>query len=239
MQSTTASSVVFDGEILLIDTETGRPLPFGTFAKHKQKEHEGETCIFLFDILYLEGENLLQVSMEQRRKKLEQAIKVIPNRVHLSESTFMTKVSDLDEKLNQVMSEGLEGLVIKERDSIYEPNMRHWFKIKRDYLQGQSDSADLIVLGANYGTGRYGGVMTAFIMGVFDPETEKFKTVCRAGNGHTDEALKKINDELKAIKISHDRTKVPAWLDIHREFVPDFVVQNPREAPIWEIRVSC
>lgn len=81
--------------------------------------------------------------------------------------------------MQRVLSEGLEGLVIKDRLSIYEPNMRHWNKIKKvkwfsqfiltmgkkDYLKGMADSADLLVLGANYGTGRMGGLMSVFLMG--------------------------------------------------------------------------
>ncbi len=47
-----------------------------------------------------------------------------------------------------------------------------------------ADSADLLVLGANYGTGRMGGLMSVYIMGVHDPETDKFKTVCRYVHGH-------------------------------------------------------
>lgn len=38
-------------------------------------------------------------------------------------------------------------------DSIYEPDARHWLKMKKDYLQGMADSVDLVVLGGYYGTG--------------------------------------------------------------------------------------
>ena len=42
--------------------------------------------------------------------------------------------------------------------SVYEPGKRHWLKVKKDYLQGgaMADTADLIVLGAYYGTGNKG-----------------------------------------------------------------------------------
>jgi DNA ligase-3 len=38
----------------------------------------------------------------------------------------------------------LEGLVVKDKMSTYDPNARHWNKIKKDYLEGMADSADLI-----------------------------------------------------------------------------------------------
>ncbi len=42
--------------------------------------------------------------------------------------------------------------------SVYEPGKRHWLKVKKDYLAdgAMADSADLLVLGAYYGTGRKG-----------------------------------------------------------------------------------
>lgn len=77
----------------------------------------------------------------------------------------ITQKTEFNNLMQRVLSEGLEGLVIKDRLSIYEPNMRHWNKIKKDYLKGMADSADLLVLGANYGTGRMGGLMSVFLMG--------------------------------------------------------------------------
>ena len=46
--------------------------------------------------------------------------------------------------------------------SVYEPGKRHWLKVKKDYLQGgaMADTADLVVLGAYYGTGNKGDVLT-------------------------------------------------------------------------------
>lgn len=118
-----------------------------------------------------------------------------------------------------VIRKGLEGLVIKDKKSTYDPAQRHWNKIKKDYLEGMADSADLLVLGANYGTGKMGGLMSVFIMGVYDEATKKFKTVCRVGNGHDESTIHKLQDELKMVKISGDYSKVPSWLEIDRSFV--------------------
>ena len=55
----------------------------------------------------------------------------------------------------RAINDGLEGLVLKDKKSIYEPGKRHWLKMKKDYLDSGSmaDTADLVVLGAYYGTG--------------------------------------------------------------------------------------
>lgn len=53
----------------------------------------------------------------------------------------------------QVLELGLEGLVLKDLESTYEPGKRHWLKVKKDYLfdGAMADTADLVVLGAWFG----------------------------------------------------------------------------------------
>jgi DNA ligase 3 len=42
-----------------------------------------------------------------------------------------------------------------------------------------ADSADMVVIGANFGSGSKGGLLSTFLMGVYDPKTAKWKTVCK------------------------------------------------------------
>lgn len=83
------------------------------------------------------------------------------------------------------VSLGLEGLVIKDKMSKYEPGKRHWLKVKKDYLfdGAMADSADLIVLGAWYGTGQKGGMMSVFLMGCYNEKTKRFCTVTKVHTG--------------------------------------------------------
>lgn len=78
-------SAIFDAEILLVDA-TGRMLPFGTLGVHKRSEFEdANVCIFIFDLLYLNGRALVHEPLRVRRATLEQNIVPVPNRVQLSE----------------------------------------------------------------------------------------------------------------------------------------------------------
>ena len=56
---------------------------------------------------------------------------------------------------SNIKFQGLEGLVIKDPLSTYEPGKRHWLKVKKDYLNegAMADTADLVALGGWYGTG--------------------------------------------------------------------------------------
>lgn len=57
----------------------------------------------------------------------------------------------------KVLKAGLEGLVLKNVNGLYQPGKRGWLKVKKDYLcEGQmADTADLVVLGAWFGTGKH------------------------------------------------------------------------------------
>ena len=69
----------------------------------------------------------------------------------------------------------ISGLVLKDLKSTYEPGKRHWLKVKKDYLNegAMADSADLVVLGAWYGTGNKGGLMSVFLMGCYDEKSNR------------------------------------------------------------------
>ena len=77
--------------------------------------------------------------------------------------------------------------------------------------------------------------MSVFVMGVYDEETKKFKTVCRAGNGLDDATIQSLQTSLKMTKIAQDPKLIPDWLEIDKSFTPDFVATDPKNMPVWEI----
>uniref|UniRef100_A0A915PVD4 DNA ligase 3 n=1 Tax=Setaria digitata TaxID=48799 RepID=A0A915PVD4_9BILA len=238
----TNKNLIVDAEMLLIDTNTGKPLPFGTLGIHKKKEFkDAAVCLFVFDCLYYDNESLTGKTLRERRNFLEENMKEVPNRVLLSNCHLVKKGENdkLDMLIWKAIDEDLEGLVLKDLDAIYEPGKRHWLKVKKDYLAESNiaDTADLIVLGAYYGTGNKGGTMSVFLMGVYDEEKQKFYTVTKCGNGHDDATLDRINKDLepKMNKISRIYENLPQWIECSRSLVPDFLVVNPKESPVWEI----
>nr|XP_050852904.1 DNA ligase 3 isoform X1 [Vespula vulgaris]XP_050852905.1 DNA ligase 3 isoform X1 [Vespula vulgaris]XP_050852907.1 DNA ligase 3 isoform X1 [Vespula vulgaris]XP_050852908.1 DNA ligase 3 isoform X1 [Vespula vulgaris] len=230
--------LILDSEILLIDNKTSKPLPFGSLGVHKKSEFkDANVCLFVFDCIYYNGEVLINKSMKERRQILKSRMTEIPNRIMLSESQEVHKKKDLAEMIAKVLRLGLEGLVLKDIKSKYEPGKRHWLKVKKDYLFGgaMADSADLVVLGAWYGTGQKGGMMSIFLMGCYDPDADKWLTVTKVHSGHDDAMLEALQNKLDMIKIGKDPAKVPKWLRANKPMVPDFVARDPKKQPVWEI----
>nr|CAD7588747.1 unnamed protein product [Timema genevievae] len=227
--------LILDCEVLMIDTKTGKLLPFGSLGKHKKNAFNGaNVCLFVFDCIYYNGEVLLQKPIKERREILLNNMTEIPNHIMFSEVEEIHHPKDLEAMISKVLKLGLEGLVLKDLMSIYEPGKRHWLKIKKDYLFGGSmaDSADLVVLGAWFGTGQKGGMMSVFLMGCYDPAQKKWCTVTKVHTGHDDKTLERIQDELQMVKISKDARKVPDWLLCTKTMIPDFVAKDPKHVAI-------
>ncbi|XP_071992327.1 DNA ligase 3 [Engystomops pustulosus] len=232
------NSMILDSEVLLIDTNTGKPLPFGTLGVHKKAAfQDANVCLFVFDCIYFNGVSLMERPLNERRKFMRDNMVEIPNHIMFSEMKHVTKAADLADMITRVIREGLEGLVLKDVKSNYEPGKRHWLKVKKDYLNegAMADTADLAVLGAFYGKGANGGLMSIFLMGCYDPEARKWCTVTKCSSGYDDATLARLQKELDMVKISKDPSKIPSWLKINKNYYPDFIIREPEKAPIWEI----
>ncbi|KAJ0061914.1 hypothetical protein NL108_013789, partial [Boleophthalmus pectinirostris] len=231
-------SMILDAEVLLIDTKTSKPLPFGTLGVHKKAAfQDANVCLFVFDCIYFNGVSLMERPLCERRKFLHDNMVEVPNRILFSEMKHVTRAADLADMITRVIREGLEGLVLKDVKGTYEPGKRHWLKVKKDYLNegAMADTADLVVLGAFYGKGSNGGIMSSFLMGCLDPDSGKWCTVTKCSGGYDDAMLARLQKELDVVKISKDPSKIPGWLKIVKNYYPDFIIREPKTAPVWEI----
>ncbi|XP_034033646.1 DNA ligase 3 [Thalassophryne amazonica] len=231
-------SMILDAEVLLIDTKTSKPLPFGTLGVHKKAAfQDANVCLFVFDCIFFNGVSLMERPLCERKKFLHDNMVEVPNRILFSEMKHVTKAADLADMITHVIREGLEGLVLKDVKGTYEPGKRHWLKVKKDYLNegAMADTADLVVLGAFYGKGSNGGIMSSFLMGCYDPDSKKWCTVTKCSGGYDDAMLARLQKELDVIKISKEPSKIPSWLKIIKNYYPDFIIRDPENAPVWEI----
>lgn len=97
-------------EILMVNTETGDLLPFGTLGIHKKGNfRSAEVCLFIFDCVYYNGLDLTKKKMKERKKFLEDTIKPIKNHIEMSEYKLLKSKNDLISMIQEVLQKGLEG----------------------------------------------------------------------------------------------------------------------------------
>ncbi|WP_457623980.1 ATP-dependent DNA ligase [Persephonella sp.] len=234
LKDTTPEEYILELEAVVIDPSSGAIRPFQDLmnrrVKYVTRFHIMMYPIagFLFDIMYLNGEDLTLKPYPERRKILEEVVKTT-DRINLATRKIVDNVEDLEEFFLEAIENGCEGLVCKslQKDSIYQAGKRGflWIKYKRDYKSHLADTLDLVVVGAFYGKGQRAGYFGSLLMACYDPETDQFKTVCKVGTGFTEDDFKKLDELLKPHQIDHKHPRVNSILSADMWYEPYLVLE--------------
>jgi DNA ligase 1 len=188
MRPLPVTQAVFDGEALWM-SERG-PAAFQDTVSQIDSAAPPEGIVtFLFDLLHVEGDDLLDTPLERRSERLEA---IAP---HLRIPSVITSDPKVAQRaLDESLGAGHEGVVVKDAGSLYSAGRRGkaWRKVKpvRTY--------DLVVLGAEWGHGRRRGLLSNLHLGARDPSTGDFVMVGKCFKGLTDELLAWQTKELLA-----------------------------------------
>jgi DNA ligase 1 len=170
---------VFDGEALWMGDEG--PAAFQETVSQIDANAPPEGIVtFLFDLLHVDGDDLLDTPLEERAARLAA---LAPE---LKIPAVVTSEPDEGQRvLDEALNAGHEGVVVKDAASLYAAGRRGkaWRKVKpvRTY--------DLVVLGAEWGHGRRQGRLSNLHLGARDPRTGEFVMVGKTFKGMTDELL--------------------------------------------------
>ncbi|KAF9787157.1 DNA ligase I [Thelephora terrestris] len=208
-------SFVLDAEAVAINKDTAKLMPFQELSRRKRKDVKVEdivvrVCLFGFDLLYLNGESLLQKPLSERRKLLREHFQEVHLEFAFAKWSDAEAVEEIQTFLDESVKDGCEGLMVKMLDSDashYEPSRRsvNWLKVKKDYLAGVGDSLDLVVVGGYYGKGKRTNVYGAFLLACYDAEAETYQTICKIGTGFSEEMLKSHWETLHPLETEKPR----------------------------------
>ena len=180
------SQAVFDGEALWM-AEHG-PAAFQDTVSQIDSAAPPEGIVtFLFDLLHLDGDDLLDTPLEERAARLEAVA------AHLKIPSLVTSDPDTAQQvLDESLRAGHEGVVVKDTASRYSAGRRGkaWRKVKPVLTY------DLVVLGAEWGHGRRQGWLSNLHLGAREPSTGAFVMVGKCFKGLTDELLEWQTREL-------------------------------------------
>jgi len=205
-----AESVILDGEAIGFNSKTGEYLPFQETIQRKRK-HGVEEIIkeiplkyLVFDILYLNGEETINLTLLERRKLLNKIIKKGGN-IEIDSHIETSSAQEVQDFFLESKRKNLEGIMVKKPDSLYEAGARaySWIKFKREDANEVADTLDVAVLGYYYGKGdRSEFGIGGFLVGIYNKELDTYQTVSKIGSGLTDEEWVKLREDCDKIKVS-------------------------------------
>lgn len=215
-----AKTAILDTEALAYQPESEEFLPFQETTKRRRKYKIEEMAkslplkAFVFDLLYVDGKSLIDMPLLERIEALKKTVK--PDDVLIpSPGEVVSDAKRLQAMLDDAISKGLEGLVVKRVDSLYEAGGRNfnWVKLKRHSAGELQDTIDCVILGYIYGKGK----RTAFgagalLVGVYDDKNDEFVTVSKIGTGLTDEEWREIKVKSKKLKVKKKPARVRSLL---------------------------
>jgi len=192
--STLQNAIILDGEIVAQSQD--RRLTFFDLQKRLGRTAEDDLFVEVndvpvvfkaFDLLSLDGASLLGAPLEQRRALLDSlplpaSWEVIPKRE-------VKAIEELEAAFDDARKLGNEGLIIKDRQSLYTPGRRGtaWLKLKR-----AAATLDVVVVGAEGGHGKRSHVLSDYTFAVRDEATGALLTIGKAYSGLTDEEIEEL-----------------------------------------------
>ena len=217
--------LILDGEVLAWDMANSRALPFSALQKRigrkkviDETRRQTPVVFMAFDLLYFDGELLLERPLSERRTMLEEfatqnaqqitagfhermtaahqaslfaveeAEPEAMPRLVLSPAISLTNAGQLDQAYMDARARGNEGVMIKARGSIYQPGRRGLSWLK---LKRELATLDVVVTAAEFGHGKRAGILSDYTFAVRD--AAELKNVGKAYSGLTDAEIAELS----------------------------------------------
>ncbi|MFL5875267.1 MAG: ATP-dependent DNA ligase [Solirubrobacteraceae bacterium] len=217
-RSLPARRVVLDGEAIALRAD-GRPEPFQVTGSRIASGAPGVVPV-LFDVLHLDGEDLLDAPLARRADALAGAVAEelrVPRRI-------TADANEAQEHFDAALAAGHEGVVVKALDAPYAAGRRGagWLKVKPRH------TLDLVVLAAEWGHGRRKGWLSNLHLGARAVDGEGFVMLGKTFKGLTDAMLGWQTERLQALALSRRGITVFVRPELVVEIAFDGVQTSPR-----------
>ena len=231
-----ASEFLIEGEVVALG-ERGKPVPFQDLMRRFRRVHGIQDMVeriplrlYLFDILQSEGKTLIDQPYTERWEILAS---LVPTE-SLAPRVVTRDPGVVEDFLQSALKEGHEGLMAKSLTSDYSPGARgkKWFKIK------PADRLDVVIVAADWGSGRRVGWLSNYHLAVRDDETGEYLVVGKTFKGLTDAEFDMITKRLQALKTRESKWTVHVKPEIVVEVAHNEVQKSPRYKSGFALRFA-
>jgi len=230
-----AKSAILDGEAVAIG-QNGRPMAFQEILKRFRRKYDVEKLaaqiplrLFLFDLIYLDGRSVIDLSLVDRRALL---VKVADPSL-VADQVLSDKPEAAEDIYRRALDAGHEGIMLKNPSSVYAPGKRgkNWLKIKP-----VMETLDLVVIGAKWGEGRRARFLGSYRLGCPDPETGKLLDIGWVATGLTDEMLADLTEMFKDLIVVQKGMEVELKPAVIFEVAYEEIQKSPNYSSGYALR---
>ena len=163
-----AKKFIFDSEVVGYNSATKQYMPFEAISQRIKRKYEIEKLIQklpveinVFDVLFVEGEVVLQLPFRERRALLEKLIKPKPWVIRPSTQLVTDDEAKAAAFYERALAIGEEGIMVKALDAPYKQGRRVGYMVK---LKPVVEDLDVVIVGAEYGSGKRAGWLTSYVV---------------------------------------------------------------------------
>lgn len=161
-----ASSFILDVEAVGYDPKTRKYRPFQDISQRIKRKYDIDKLekelpveLNVFDIIYFNGKSLINQEFKKRREIIEKIIKPVKYRIRVSEQIITDDEKTAEKFYKKALEDRQEGLMAKNLSASYKPGARVGYAVK---LKPDANEFDLVITGAEYGTGKRAGWLTSY-----------------------------------------------------------------------------
>jgi DNA ligase-1 len=259
-QHVSGDSFIIDGEAVGYDTKTKKYLPFQAVSQRIRRKYEIADMaakfpveLNLFDIMLLDGKNLINLPFKERRMILETIVKPETLKIRLAEQIVTEHIEDAERFYQRSLAAGNEGVMVKSVEGAYVPGARVGQGVK---VKPVMDTLEVVITGAEWGEGKRGAWLATFIIAVRDPDTNELLEIGRVGTGFKEKeeeavdggvTFQKMTDLLQPLVIENEgrivRVRAQVVLEVNYEeiqasptYSSGFALRFPRFVKLREDR---
>ncbi|HJU12254.1 MAG TPA: ATP-dependent DNA ligase, partial [Candidatus Binataceae bacterium] len=229
---------ILDGEVIAVGAR-GEALAFqelmrrfGRVRSIERLRAEQPIRLFVFDLLGIDGDLLIDTAYQQRYDLLGQL--ATQAGLELAPRILPASVAEGQEFYARAISAGYEGVMAKGLSSLYTPGARGrgWLKIKN------ARTLDLVIVAADWGYGRRHGWLSNYHLAARDSSTGQFSEVGKTFKGLTDADFEEMTQRLQALKVGERGSTVFVRPEIVVEVAYSDIQRSPRYAAGMALRFA-
>jgi DNA ligase-1 len=236
-ENVNGESFILDGEIVGYDKKTRRYTPFEAISQRIKRKYDIDKLILelpvevdIFDCIYYDGKSMINNPFIERRKMVERIVK--EKKLVIRPSVQI--ITDSDEKAQEFYENALkigeEGIMVKKLDAPYSQGRRVGYMVK---MKPVINDIDLVIVGAEHGTGKRGGWLTSYIVACRDDKGQFFE-IGKVSSGLKEKPAEGFSyEEMTKLLLGLKIGEEDGIVRVKPEVVISVTYQNMQESPSY------